>query len=77
MGCSSKYNQASLRDIGGLEVHEKCPEMTHTVEPRDGLGIEHVFAGDRIVFMALEVTTGLSVGYLRCQAAIAEEAVLF
>ena len=49
--------------------------MNHTVELRDGLGIEQIFAGDRIVFMALEVTTGLSLGCHRCPAAITEEAV--
>lgn len=52
-----------------------CPEMTHTVEIRDGLAIEQIFAGDPSVFMALEVTTELSLGCLRCQAAITEEAV--
>lgn len=48
--------------------------MSHTLELRDGLGIEQVFAGDKIVFVALEVTTRLSLGCLRCWAALAEEA---
>lgn len=51
--------------------------MTHTVELRGGLGIEQIFAGDRIVFMALEVTTGLSLGCLRCQGGVTEEAAQF
>lgn len=45
------------------------------IEHRDGLGIEQIFTGDTIVFMALEVTKGLSPGCLRCQAALTEEAV--
>lgn len=49
--------------------------MTHTVELRDGLGIEQILAGDRIIFVALEVTTRLSLGCLRWQTAITEEAV--
>lgn len=61
-----------MRDVGGLKVHEKCPEMTHTVDLRGGLGTEQIFSGARIVFTALEVTTGLSLADLRCQAAIIE-----
>lgn len=45
-----------------LEV--RGPEMNHIVELRASVDTEQIFAGDRIVFMAQEVTPGLSWGVL-------------